>query len=529
MKHYPICFLSLMASFLTGCPSQNPTFIVSTTADSRDADLTDGLCQDTDGQCSLRAAVEQGNVLEGATIRLEPGQIYQMTSGELKVTGHVRLWGASDDAGNSLASLDYPVIIPSANARLFSVGDGVSFAQLEVVGLTFRGAHMPSGGGGVRSGGIAAIAKGSVFEGNSINVLDNVAEYAAAFRNAGSLKISDANISGNHCNGELMVEGGAIKNEGTLELESVALTDNTCDVGAAIASVGGSVSLRRVTIANNQAHLRAAAILSRAADLRIHQSTIAENAQQALPRRASISGVRGPAIDFSGAGRQFAAPAHNPSPQTGQAVFAAGACTNCHFTVDEGPGDPLSFALITPNKYEPSALAAKIYFDMSGYFPRELCASDEEKTRCALDVAAYLLESGSVPGTFIKYQAAPQMLLENSIVALNWGQGNCAIQGVMSQESIGNLIESTSGSTCIAALPPGNTLEDWRVVDDWTFSYFDPQSEATVPTSCEGQPVGLGYTPACWEDFTFGTRAVTARCENAAGEPCAQSAGAFVD
>ncbi len=529
MKRSTMLCLPLVAGFLTGCPSQNPTFVVDTTTDSSDADLTDGLCSDADGQCSLRAAIEQGNVLEGATIRLESGRTYPMTAGELKVSGQLRLWGASDDAGNALSSLDHPIVIPSANARLFSVGDGENFARLETVGLTFRGARMPSGGGGLWSGGIAAVARGSAFEGRSIHVLDNVAEYAAAFRNAGSLKISNANISGNRCNGTLMVDGGAIKNEGALELESVALTNNTCDVGAAISSVGGSVSLHRVTIANNQAHLRGAAILSRAADLRIQQSTIVENAQQSLPGRASISGVRGPAIDFSGAGRNFTAPAHTPSPLTGQAIFAAGQCSNCHAPVDDGPGDPLSFPLITPNKYAPSALAAKIYFDMSGYLPQALCSSDEEKTRCALDVAAYLLESGSVPGAVVKYQPAPQMLLESSIVARNSGEGNCAIQGVMSAESVDNVIESTSGSTCIAALPPDNTLEDWRVVDDWTFSYFDPQSGATVPATCAGQAAGFGYAPVCWEDFTFGHQAIVARCEDDTGHTCTQSAGTFVD
>lgn len=43
-------------------------FVVTTTGDNSDANTTDGLCNDGSGACTLRAALQQANVLAGADI-----------------------------------------------------------------------------------------------------------------------------------------------------------------------------------------------------------------------------------------------------------------------------------------------------------------------------------------------------------------------------------------------------------------------------------------------------------------------------
>lgn len=526
MRYTATALLPLVASVLTGCPSRDLDLVVDTGQDTSDVDVGDGQCADEAGRCSLRAAVEEGNAANSAIIRLRPGETYALTqNGELEVTGDLTILGATDENGNVQPGLAHAVIIPDAGDRLFSIGTGDSFAQLKARGLTLRGARLPSGGGGAYAGGIAYIHRGSSFEGQSLNVLDNVAEKGAAFINEGLLRISGGNISGNRCNQVQLTRGGAIHNIGTLDLESVSLTDNVCDSGGAISSRGGGVELRSVTLANNLAYHRGAAISSENSELRISNSTIVENAQQLGARPGDVTG---PAIAFEGARHELFGPDREADADRGAEVFASGRCTSCH-NADDGPGEPLSLALMTPNKYARSALAAKIYSDMDDYLPME-CEAADAKVGCALDVAAYLLDVASVPGTEVVFGDSPQLTVKNSIVARNHtGSGsvaNCSVEGDLSADSVGNVWEDNAWSSCVAALPSANTLVDAATVDNWTFTFVDPANETEVTPSCDGDSPSFGYSPACWSEFTFGSSPVVAQCEDASGRACATSAGA---
>ena len=56
------------------------TFTVNTTDDTADASAGDGVCADSTGKCSLRAAVMEANALGGGphTIVLQAGQTYTL-------------------------------------------------------------------------------------------------------------------------------------------------------------------------------------------------------------------------------------------------------------------------------------------------------------------------------------------------------------------------------------------------------------------------------------------------------------------
>ncbi|WP_051871201.1 CSLREA domain-containing protein [Chloroflexus sp. MS-G] len=56
------------------------TFTVNTTNDTADANPGDGVCADSAGRCSLRAAVMEANALGGGphTIVLQAGQTYTL-------------------------------------------------------------------------------------------------------------------------------------------------------------------------------------------------------------------------------------------------------------------------------------------------------------------------------------------------------------------------------------------------------------------------------------------------------------------
>ena len=52
------------------------TFIVNTTADTQDAAAGNGICADSGGACSLRAAITEANALPGADIITLPAGTY---------------------------------------------------------------------------------------------------------------------------------------------------------------------------------------------------------------------------------------------------------------------------------------------------------------------------------------------------------------------------------------------------------------------------------------------------------------------
>ena len=54
-------------------------FVVNTTADTQDAVAGDGICADSGGACSLRAAITEANALAGADIITLPVGTYTTT------------------------------------------------------------------------------------------------------------------------------------------------------------------------------------------------------------------------------------------------------------------------------------------------------------------------------------------------------------------------------------------------------------------------------------------------------------------
>ena len=49
-------------------PAAAATFTVNSVADAPDADLADGICADSSGLCTLRAAIMQANALGGTNV-----------------------------------------------------------------------------------------------------------------------------------------------------------------------------------------------------------------------------------------------------------------------------------------------------------------------------------------------------------------------------------------------------------------------------------------------------------------------------
>src|SRR5579863_956294 len=70
--------------------ANNYTFVVNTTADTHDINPGDGMCADQNGQCSVRAAIEESDALPvGSSITITvPAGTYKLTLGTLSLTAN---------------------------------------------------------------------------------------------------------------------------------------------------------------------------------------------------------------------------------------------------------------------------------------------------------------------------------------------------------------------------------------------------------------------------------------------------------
>ena len=161
--------LSSIAALLVSAalPAAAATFYVDSTADAPDANTADGICADSQGRCTLRAAVMQANATGGAntidlslindptnpiilsipgvdeTVSGSPGQGYVVTSGQdaskgdLNITSSVTIVGAGSD--KTIIEWDPSVkSAPDNGDRVFHVEAGSSSIDVSISGVTIE-------------------------------------------------------------------------------------------------------------------------------------------------------------------------------------------------------------------------------------------------------------------------------------------------------------------------------------------------------------------------------------------------------
>ncbi|MGH9269839.1 MAG: CSLREA domain-containing protein, partial [Ilumatobacteraceae bacterium] len=174
-------------------------FEVDTTADTPDANPGDGECADANGECSLRAAVEESNAQGGSTTIELQGATYVLSEGELSVMADIELEG------------DGSTVDGDQQSRVFSIDAG---ASLYVDELTVKG-------GFVEGGADAIVGSGG------------------GFANAGTLHLVDSTVTENVADGP-MASGGGILNTGELLVEDSAIFNNLATrAGGGIEANGG--------------------------------------------------------------------------------------------------------------------------------------------------------------------------------------------------------------------------------------------------------------------------------------------------
>ncbi len=211
--------LAVLSATLATSLLQAQTFQVNTTADTVDANPGDGVCADANGECSLRAAIQEANALTSSNqirIRLQPGACYMLT-----------LAGAGED-GAMTGDLDVAVdiLLDGRGAKLDA--NGLDRALDVLAGGALRVSRLH-------------VTKGSV-----------VAESGGAIRSAGSLKIVRSQVTMSSATGA-GASGGAIFNAGgLLQVRNCEMSGNHADrAGGAIEANAGDTSLRRSEFVDN--------------------------------------------------------------------------------------------------------------------------------------------------------------------------------------------------------------------------------------------------------------------------------------
>lgn len=224
--------------------------VVNETEDAVDA-VIDETCADSEGRCTLRAAVQEANASVGPDSLTLPAGVYTLkrvgagedlaASGDLDVTGTMTLGGAGAAA----------TVIQGKKDRVFHILPG---AQVEIRDVTLTkgkaGGKGVTGndasGGGVRNDGNLVLERVVV----SKNKAD---DDAGGITNQDTLVLIDVTLTGNKAADDA---GGFDNDGGTVTLRGVTLSKNKAkdEAGGFESEEAGTVDGENVTVSGNKAH-----------------------------------------------------------------------------------------------------------------------------------------------------------------------------------------------------------------------------------------------------------------------------------
>ncbi len=229
-------------------------FIVNTIADDSDNNPSDGLCADANGDCTLRAAIEQANALPGAqSIALPDWQV--ILSGTLTINDHVTITGLG--AGKTIFG-------GNGNQRILTIASGITVTLSD---LTIQGGYdAGSNGGGMN------IATGAHVTLDRVQLSGNHSDgQGGAIWNDGTLTINNSSITGNDAG----TGAGGIDNRGNLKLTNTTVSGNIGQSGGL--SSTGATALLNVTVANNHATNSGGGFSGSAANFTLQNTILADN------------------------------------------------------------------------------------------------------------------------------------------------------------------------------------------------------------------------------------------------------------
>ena len=287
----------LLAQFGLRPASADANFTVNSTADSEDANPSDGLCADINGDCTLRAAVQEANALEGADTISIPAGVYTLTiegadensaaSGDLDITDNLTIIGAGMEVGETVidannldrafhvsAALDLSdVMIKNGFANPGGAILVNSYASINRVTFDDNRATSVESDGTGGAVFVTVEASADIAESQFINNFAYFGGGAVSNTFASSFTISNSTFISNSS----VLGGGALyPNGGSTTITNSTFVDNSADTGGAIHSNADFVEVTNSTFVANSA-VNHGAINSRVGTVIVNNSTFSGN------------------------------------------------------------------------------------------------------------------------------------------------------------------------------------------------------------------------------------------------------------
>ncbi|MBI1311873.1 hypothetical protein GC176_11320 [bacterium] len=285
--------------------NQAATFTVNTTTDTIDASLGDDLAEDSSGNVSLRAAIQETNGTVGEARIDLPAGTYTLTrsgtdedaaaTGDLDITDSLTITGAG--AGQT-------IIDGGALDRVFHILPGVT---VTLVGLTIQNGSSLFGGGLYNEGG-NVLLQDVVVTGNTATGAD-YSHGGGIANDAGRVILDHATVTGNSAdldgggvysynadlqllNGSIIESNTATRSGGGIAAEGgfVTVTDSTIAANSATGAGGGAAFASSVVVTFNTSTIRDNTTEDYGGGLYVAQSTVTLNESTVSGNSAVLSG-----------------------------------------------------------------------------------------------------------------------------------------------------------------------------------------------------------------------------------------------
>lgn len=208
---------TMVMLFMATAQAQN--FTVNSTSDAVDVTPGNGICADTSGNCTLRAAIQEANLLAGADTITLPAGLFQLT-----LTGPGEEAAATGDL-----DINSDLTITGAGATSTIIDGGGIDRALDIapngapVSVTINSLAIQNGTASGAPGGAIRVNLGTVVLNDCrLNSNDSDAN-GGAINNAGNLTLNRCTLSANTASGD----GGGLYNAATLALNNTTLSGNS--------------------------------------------------------------------------------------------------------------------------------------------------------------------------------------------------------------------------------------------------------------------------------------------------------------
>jgi CSLREA domain-containing protein len=218
--------------------AQGVLFTVTTTGDGDDALVGDGLCADSNGDCTLRAAIHEAN-FDGGDDGIEfdlsvTDPNYDGTKWTIPLT--MALPTITDSVAITGPGADKLTVLRDS-IELFGIFD-VTAPTVSFSALTIAGGNSSAGGGGIQVSGTQTVNV------NNCTIFGNAGDGVRIVSPGSTANLTDCIVSGNS-------SGGIYANVGTLTITNSIFTGNSG--GGLFASEVSSILLTLSTFTDNTA------------------------------------------------------------------------------------------------------------------------------------------------------------------------------------------------------------------------------------------------------------------------------------